>query len=232
MAGPDQPKADMVMQFVRKNGGGAVYAECALDKDPKDEFMNGFTPQTYDTYSDFFEITKFAFGIEVKDEDAAKKNPAANQHKHPSHDKGGKDNPKTKGAFMSWRAATDSDIKNIQYPLEPDKFSFDRLIDSASIDFFEACCTSQTFEKAILVKRVSTDATKPQQGFLKMVFYQVMITGLNWDDGEMLNETCEFVCRGFEVFYKRQKADGSLSEMVSASWDSTGDALPKRNGKK
>ena len=230
MAGPDQPKADMVMQFVRKDGGGPVLAECALETDPDDKFLTGFTPQTYDTYSDFFEITKFEFGVEVKDEDASKKKDKGGTHKDPKG-KDGKDSSKGKGAFLSWRAATDSDVKTIQYPLEPDKFSFERQIDSASIVFFEACCKSQTFEKATLVKRVQTTPDKPAQGFLQMIFYQVMITGLNWDDGEMLNETCEFICRGFEVFYRLQNFDGSLGEKIPAHWDSTGNALPKRTGR-
>jgi hypothetical protein len=50
-------------------GGQDVLAEGVLDKDPKDTLMEGFEPADYDTYSNFFEISDFDFGLELKAED-------------------------------------------------------------------------------------------------------------------------------------------------------------------
>ena len=79
-----------------------------------------------------------------------------------------------------------------------------------------------------MVKRVSTGLPSvtlpnmppmPPVGFLKIKFSDVLIIGLDWDDGDMINETCKFICRGFDLFYRRQNDDGSLDNTTySASW--------------
>lgn len=255
----DDPKSDLVMQFVLD--GRPVLAECALDKHPKDEFMTDFKPADYDTYSNFFEVQKFSFGVEVKDEDSTKAkgqaqagattsagaNVQAHGHGHGQTQAGaaaaqkGKD--KTKGAFRSWRSATDEQVKNaLKFPFETDAFSITRLIDRASPVFFEACCNSQTFDTATLVKRIAVgsglssnsslrvNTGAAAMGFLQIKFSKVLIVNLDWDDGDMITESCEFICQGFEVKYKRQKGDGSLDAAVSASWDYVRDSLPSGQG--
>jgi len=112
------------------------------------------------------------------------------------------------------------------------------VIDSASVTLFEACCGSQTFKSAVFVKRLATGGSNPGQGygnpgraFLRIDFEDVMVTSLNWDDGDMLSESCEFICRGFKFQYRRQQADGRLLEPVSAEWHYKVNALGRKNGK-
>jgi type VI protein secretion system component Hcp len=236
----DQPKSEMFMKFVKKDdwqGGGPVWAECASLKDKDDDWMDDFTPEDVDSYSDFFEVTKFEFGVTVKPEDTSKAGPQT----QPAHGLGarpgghnakGAQNSKSKDAWQSWRSAnTDSDIDNLKYPFEVDKFQFERLIDAASIVLFEACCGSQTFKSAVFVKRLASGGDKPGKTFLRIDFEDVLVTSLNWDDGDMLNESCEFICRGFKFQYRRQDADGALLEPVSAEWHYKVNALGRKNGK-
>lgn len=224
---PEQSKADMVMKFVR-SGGGRVNAECALGKDPADPFMKDFSPASYTSYSNFFEVTKFDFGVEVKDDDTAVGTLSKTTPAGAAPTTKAAASAKAKGGFVSWRSATEDQLKKIDYPVEFDTFSFTRLIDSASPVFFQACCATNSFDSATLVKRVSIGADKPATGFLRLDFKEVLITGIDWDDGEVLNETCKFICKAFSLQYRRQNPDGTLQAAVSASWDQVRDA--RRNG--
>lgn len=223
----DHPKSEMFMQFVTKDGD-ALLAECASEKDKDDDWMRDFNPEDAQNYSDFFEVMKFEFGVSVKSEDTSKSDIA----QHSSGTTGTKENAqnaKAKDAWQSWRAAdSDSDVDNLKYPFQVDKFQFERLIDRASVELFTACCTSQTFKSAVLVKRVASGGSKPGRAFLRVDFSDVMVTSLNWDDGDMLNETCEFICRGFKFKYRRQAADGTLLEPVSAEWAYNANPLGKK----
>lgn len=220
---PDQHKSDIVMMFVQK-GGQAVYAECALDKSPNDPFMTDFKPQTYDRYSNFFEVTKFHFGFEVKDEDKSKDTMTSGAPAGAGLGK--KRVGRVEGEFASWRSANDQQAPKVIYPLEFEAFTFERLIDAASPVFFEHCCNSTSFPSATMVKRVSTGGNAAPEGFLKIEFQDVLITSLSWDDGDMTTEKCEFICRNFALTYRQQKQDGSFGAQSPAQWDYKKNALP------
>ncbi len=213
---PDQPKAEIFMQFVQRGGAGAVLAECAADKNDDDDFMEKFNPASYDEYSDFFEVQKFQFAVQVKDEDTTKKDTQeANKSASPVK----KTEKLAAGAFASWRSATKTQINSLQYPFQPGQFSFTRVIDRASPIFAQACCNSESFESATLVKRVAVGGNEIPMSFLQIKFDDVLIVGLDWDDGDLTSETCKFICRGFEVQYRKQAFDGTLEEVTSqASW--------------
>ena len=210
----DQPKADMVMKFTI-TAGTDISAECALDKAEDDNLMEGFNPQTYDSYSNFFEISKFNFNIKVHEGDSAVSNlsQSAKLTAKPSAD-----NKKLTGQFVRWRSAKAEDLPKLKYPVEFDTFTFTRLIDGASPIFFQRCCNSQSFLSAALVKRVQTEVNKPTKGFLRIDFDHVLVTGIDWDDGDVLSETCKFICRGFVLQYSQQNDDGSLNTPSSAEW--------------
>ncbi len=89
-------------------------------------------------------------------------------------------------------------------------------------------CFITSFQKAILVKRIARDALTRPEGFLRIEFMDVLITSLNWDDGDMTTEKCEFICRDFYLQYRQQNADGSWSSTASASWNFETDALPSQ----
>jgi type VI protein secretion system component Hcp len=218
----DQNKTDLVMRFVLE--GQPVWAECVLDVWKHDDLMKDFKSADYDSYSNFFEIKTFDFSIALKEDDEST-NVIGQQAKTPAST--AKPAAGAGGAFTHWRSATNSEYKKIHYPLEFDKFSFSRVIDSASPVFFQSCCKSQTFDRAVLVKRMSqgsndgSGATRPTVGYLRIDFTEVLITGIDWDDGDMVEEKCEFICRGMTLTYRKQKDDGTVdasSGKVPAVW--------------
>src|SRR4051794_26271953 len=66
------------------------------------------------------------------------------------------------------------------YPFEFGTLSFERLIDRASPVFFQACCSSTKFNKAVLVKRISQGGIANQSwrtlAYLRLEFTDVLIT--------------------------------------------------------
>ena len=227
----DQPKTDMVMKFVPRRPAGPLFSECRLDKDPKDPFMKEFTPApSEDAYSDFFQITKFDFGLEMKEEDKSKEKLSASGSAIPTTQKPfDMAKAMVKGSFVSWRSATDAEIKQgkIKYPVEFETFSFSRIIDAASPIFFESCLNSRTFDSATLVKRVAADNSQYPQSFLQIKFTDVLIIGLDWDDGGLVTENCKFICRGFKLQYRAQGESGVLQGPISADWVPSRDSLPE-----
>jgi len=210
----DQSRADLMMKFVDKDRQ-VVWAESTLNASPGDSFMDGFEPtSSADEYSAFFEVKSFNFAIAVKPQDkgvgALSKQAAASA--------GGGRPSAASDEFLRWRSAKEDEYRKIHFPVEFNAFSFTRLLDAASMPFFTACCNSVSFYSASLVKRVSvgtagSDKMMPM-GFLRFDFRDVLITGVNWDDGDLVSESCTFICRAMRVKYKQQQADGSLRPPV------------------
>lgn len=217
----DQDKTDLMMQFVLK--GKPVSAECSLDVHSNDKMMGEFAKHTsYRNHSNFFEVSNFQMGLNLTEDDQSNSavGPHAHLHGKPAHAHPA--NTRIAGRFARWRSATPDEGRDILYPLEVDKFSFDRLIDAASPIFFASCCDSTTFDKAVLVKRISQGQVggtpRPSVGYLRLVFTDVLITSINWDDGEMVKEQCEFVCQKLEIRYRQQAFEGSVGAPMFASW--------------
>lgn len=209
----DDHKTDIVMRFVTKDKQD-VNSECALDKEKSDDFMKGFQPQTYDSYSNFFEVINFSYGFEVKDESDSKKEGGATNGVKEKKDK------LVTGEFVSWRTGTDKQAKEVSLQLEFRSFKFERLIDSASAIFFDHLVKSLSFSSATLVKRVSVGGDQTALGFLRLDFFDVLLTSLDWDDGEMTKEKCEFICKKFTMQYRPQNDDGSLAKPVTqVTWE-------------
>ena len=220
----EQNKTDLMMRFVLE--GNPVWAECAMQVADDDTLMDDFTRSTdYDTYTNFFEVNDFDFGMSLKESDestsalgqtarpmAAASGPAHHGAQGAGHGARGSG---PSGAFARWRSATNAEYKKIYYPLEVDKFSFSRIIDSASPIFFQACCTSKTFDKAAIVKRLSRGDIDGEErlsaGYLRIDFTKVLITSIDWSDGDMVKEKIDFICQGFKIRYRRQSIDGSVS---------------------
>jgi type VI protein secretion system component Hcp len=210
----DQSKTDLVMKFVQK--GIPVWAESTLDIE-NDDLMKEFTKNAdYDFFTNFFDVSNFEMSLALKDEDQSNK-PASAQSKLAAPNAKGKAN--SAGPYARWRSATPQQYPDIKFPLEFDKFSFQRIIDFASPVFFESCCTSTEFDSAVLVKRVSQGGSDVSaKGFLRIDFTKVLIIAVNWDDGDLITEKCDFICQGMTVTYKHQKADGSFAGTHHAQW--------------
>ena len=175
--------------------------------------MMDFSPSSSaDEYSNFFEVKTFNFDIQATPQDsnqgAYSKLTAAN--------KGINRRPTAQAdEFVRWRSATHAEALDMHFPVEFNEFTITRLLDAASMPFFEACCNSVSFYDAALVKRLSVgtgmgdNALRPM-GYLRFDFRDVLITGIDWSDGDLVTEECKFICRAMRVRYKQQNADGSL----------------------
>jgi len=226
---PDQNATDLVMKFIFE--GKPVWAECALEIDPKDTMMKDFGQNTgYDNYADFFEVSGFDFGISLKEDDESPTGPSVTQPNRTQHGgQGGQQGQQrpAKMPFQRWRSAVGQEYKKIFYPLEFDDFNFERTIDAASPIFFQCCCKSKTFDSATMVKRISQgdtgqsdDSSRPQFGFLRIDFDKVLITSIGWDDGDVVKEKVSFICQKMTIKYRQQRADGLVlaGTEVKAVW--------------
>jgi type VI protein secretion system component Hcp len=202
-----QDKTDLVMKFVLD--GSPVVAECGLEVAPGDPLMKDFNP------GHFFEASSFDMGMSLKEDDESPSplNPAGL----------GSQAARTAapvGQYARWRSATQAEYKKVPFRLEFDRFSFKRAIDRASPIFFEACCGSRTFDSAVLVKRIAQGdqaGGSPSVGYLRVDFTKVLLIGVNWDDGDMVTEHCDFICQGLTIAYRQQQS-GEFGATKSAHW--------------
>ena len=226
---PDETKSDIVMKFVMK-GGGSVWAESTLGVLKADPFMDGFSAVTdYDDYSNFFEIKTFSFSVAVKPQDEGVG--ALSKAGQPAGGGGGPAQA-AHDQFSRWRSATRDEFQKIKFPIEFDTFTFERIIDGASPGFFSACCNQESFESAALVKRISSGVRggtdRMSFGYLRIDFRDVLLTGLAWDDGDMVTERITFICKAMRVRYRQQQADSSLLPATEAIWDQQKDGQSSR----
>jgi type VI protein secretion system component Hcp len=222
----DQTKTDMVM-FFKVTRNQEVPAECALEIDPNDPFMAGFRWAPYQDYSNFFQVLEFNLELALKPDDENVGTMSKNDRDHGKHGQnGGGDgqNSRVSGQFARWRSLSHQQVhsQKVKYPVEFDKFTFKRLIDSASPIFFQNCCNSVSFHEAVLVKRLSTGGNKPGFGFLRFEFKDVLIISVNWDDGDVVAENCTFICKHLLIKYRPQTYSGSPDKAPKpAQWDQT-----------
>jgi type VI protein secretion system component Hcp len=229
----DESSFDIAMKFVR-NGNGAVWAESTLQVAPTDPLMKDFVPiVSYQDYSNFFEVQSFDFAMNVEPEDAGSGklshgaggggplNPVA-----PSGHPGAKGVAGTKGSdpFQRWRSATEDEARKIKFKLSFDSFRFTRVIDGASPIFFQYCSRQMPFESAAIVKRVATGLTggtqRVSEAFMRIDFEDVLLKSVKWSDGELVTESCEFVCSSLKFQYRQQKYGGDLGAPIApAIWN-------------
>jgi type VI protein secretion system component Hcp len=207
-------KADILMKFVDKKRD-SVWAESTLDVLKSDPFLQDFEPITeYSDYSNFFEVKSFNYTMKLAPHDdnvGRMSHPRApSTAAHEAADE-----------FSRWRSATGDAYKKIRFPIEFDNFSFTRTIDGASPLFFNACCNQDSFHSATLVKRVATGGIggieRVAMGYLRFDFLDVMLTNLDWDDGDLVTESCTFICKAMRIRYRQQRADGSFRD--APAWD-------------
>lgn len=250
----DQSPYDMAMKFVGK-GGGTVWAESTLVKDPADELMKDFKPaESLDAYSNFFEVTTFDFGMSVEPDDGEGGGGGKGAGKGRIPPPGGRQpgyspsagllmtGPAGRGdaapgtgssdAFHRWRSATEEEAKKMNFQLHFESFTFTRIVDGASPSFFQNCANQVSFESAALVKRVSRGTLGGQRlplAFMRFDFTNVMLKKVSWEDGELVTENCEFVCEKMTFKYRQQKSDGDLKPVADvAKFDREDDAKRKK----
>lgn len=228
----DDTSFDIAMKFSDEHGF-PVYAESTLAVHPDDKLMEGFKAITdYHQYSNFFEVQSFDFSMSLEPEEAAaeKEKAAASSSakKRPEGSSAASGDP-----FQRWRSAKDDDeARKMKFKLNFDSFRFTRVIDGASPSFFQYCSRQTSFKDAALVKRVAIGMTGGHQRqsltFLRFDFKDVLLKSVKWNDGELVTETCEFVCNSLTFKYRQQKASGELSSPTKETkWDRNLDSIRK-----
>ena len=215
---------DVLMMFNDSNNA-PVAADCRVTVEAGDPMAKGFAAGC------FFEVQDFGFGVGLQDTDpqqAAAQKPApgkaagaqaaANQGKGKGKGKDEDDTPKQKATFTAWRYP-DPRTKQAPYPLDLQPFQFSRAMDRASTTLFSYCASSRVFRSAALIKRTIVGHGKGLMPFLRIDFSDVLVIGVDWDDGDVVKETCKFMARKVEVTYKPQQPDGSLGDKIPGRWD-------------
>jgi type VI protein secretion system component Hcp len=138
----------------------------------------------------------------------------------PPEGKHGKDKEKPRkpgGSFGRWRREPSGTGAGARYPLEVEPISFTRLMDQASTTLLQALCDSQSIASASIVRRaaIGGDAAK---AYLRLDFTDVLITSIDWDDDDLIEEKFKFICRGVQVRFRPQNSDGTLGAAISGVW--------------
>jgi type VI protein secretion system component Hcp len=229
---------DVLMRIVAENGT-PITAECQTKLDPQvDDFVYGFTPGS------FFEVEQFSFGMNIDDKDpnadpvntasapaplaggglaappTARTAPAMTLAATNS-DREKKQGPS--GKFARWKSATPEQIKSMKpYPVLMDEISITRLYDRASPILFDKCCNSESLKSATLVKRRVVGANvQGLRGYLRMTFGDVLLTHIEWENGDVPKETLKFVFRSLKVEYGIVLVQAATVRMesVEVNWD-------------
>ena len=226
---------DVLMRMVLADSAQPLYADCQTEvTTDEDDFV-------YDYYNgQFFEVMDFSFGLNLDDKapttdavnpaaaapPSAGAGPPAGLRLTPADLQaaraglrggrgGGGPQEMPQSAFARWKSATPEQIKSMPpYPLKMDEFSITRLYDKASPVLFEKCCNSDSLASASLVKRKLIGANM-LRGFLRIDFEEVLLTHVEWQNGEVIKETFKFVFRKMTAQYRIVvfKKDSRVPEM-------------------
>lgn len=218
----DKESNDVLMTFIDSNNRG-VAAECTSKWDKKDtDMMEGFQDGR------FFEVDDFDFGVSLGDsEDGGSEGGRSSSsgnlgenslHSPPGRDGAPQNAEKKKAASSSKKFAKYVEGGNIEFKPEIKEVTITKQADISSVRFFQSCLHYGKFKRAILVKRKFTGSYDFHEAFLRLEFKEPLITGIDWDEGEIVKEKIKFICRGITVAYRPQNQGGTLGDARSASW--------------
>lgn len=210
---------DTLMRMVI-SGTDAVAAECQTEVSTDDDAY------VWDYYNgQFFEVDSFRFNLKVTDKfdqggdktgGTSTNSSAGSTSAGTGARQGGLTtrtaplNAKEKAdvpgiVFPKWKSAKPDDITKMMlktpYPIEMGEISIERTYDKASPVLFDYCCNSKTFESCSLIKRKDI-GDKFLRGFLRIDFFEVLVTSVEWKNGEVMKETFNFVFRRLKVQYR------------------------------
>ena len=230
----DNNGTDVLMQLRFDNG--PLEAECQTEVDSDDDpFVSDYDNGT------FFEVKEFSFGMNIDDKDpktdsvnAGSQPFATPQGARGLHGLGdGRLTPaqiaaiaaatKKESKFGRWKSASPSDLQSMKcYPVRMDEVSIKRDYDKASPVLFRQCCLSGAFKSASLIKRKDVGGSK-LRGFLRMEFNDVLITHLEWEDGDTIEESFRFVFRSVTIKYRitllrKGQNEASLQSLPDVEW--------------
>jgi type VI protein secretion system component Hcp len=228
----DNSSSDLLM-LVKPKGKIALEGEALTKYNQSDDMMQDFKPQRY------CELQDFSFGIGLEDNeggdddrgetgtDGADENKLhgsddGNASSRPKSGKsdGGKSRKKVKKfkTFMETGMIppSASNPNRGGYEITLDEITITRQLDRMSVPLVKLWFDQTPLDYIIVVRRKFTGNPAYHEAFLRIKFTDVLITAIDWKDGDSISETMKFVYRGATVAYKPQKADGTLAQAISA----------------
>lgn len=158
-----------------------------------------------------FEVDKFSFGVGTVDDE----NPNNKNDKKKPEDGKKVDNAANRSAnssYKRWRTTG----KALGYPVEFQKVSFTRKIDSSSNGMMQNFLDVLYYDRIILFKRKATGSSAAGLAFVRFDFSNALMVSLDWSNDDEIEETCCFICRAVTISYRPQLPDGTLGAIVSA----------------
>jgi type VI protein secretion system component Hcp len=199
--------SDLIMKFVLN--GNPIQADSTTNlistEGKENELLTGFR-QGY-----MFEIDRFTFRAGTSDIESGQGGPANQKTAAKAHPANGA--ASANHDYSAWRAG-----KHVKYPVDLQPVTFTRSIDSASQFLIQNCIDSVSYDRATLVKRKAAGSIAAGEIFLRLDFIGVLVTGVDWADGEQVSETCHFICRSVTINYRPQLPDGTLGASKSGFW--------------
>jgi hypothetical protein len=80
------------------------------------------------------------------------------------------------------------------------------------------CIDREMFQRISLIKRRATGGPAAGEVFLRLDFLEALLTDVQWNNNDEVEETCEFICRHVCINYRPQLPDGSLGASVQGYW--------------
>ena len=221
-----EPVTDLLM-MISVDGSNGVPAGSTASVNGKDPMNEGFVAGR------FFELEEFGFGMKLESNEGKGTAVSGQSKTTPAGANAatGLAPPKpSEKDFAIWRSVKAGETEPVlPYLCKPEAFTIKRLVDAATPVLFDHCAKRQKFKRAVIIKRYRGQGDGSERGassgvpntltFLRMEFGQVMLTSLDWSDGEVVTETGRFVFQTFSVTFIQQKADGSAGRQIQAGWE-------------
>jgi len=235
-------------RFELKETGEGIPAECPLLISPSDSLaLKRVSDPAYGgpfTANSFCLVDSFSFDVQLLDKESAEhkmrvqKSIAEDVVGDGEVEDSKLEKSVSKGfnassqEFALWRMPPDDDRSNGRNALQnfsakAGEFSLKRRVDSASPKLFEMCCGQLPLAYVSIIKRTMAPArggggagsgAMEAISFLRLDFSDVMVIGVDWSDGDILEETCKFQARSLALRYMAQDANGKLSAVEGYIW--------------
>jgi type VI protein secretion system component Hcp len=233
-----------ILMRIEKTPMDFIESECraVIEANPKvgvkDPLANGFTHQSLGggRKTNYFSIDDFTFPVGLIDTDGG--NPQSKQQQaqmgqmqehlakmQEMMTKMGGEKGSSQKKSSEFTAFMNKGRGAPTYPADLEQMSVTKKMDVSSTKIFDLCNKSTTVYGACILKRKAI-GDNSLRGYLRIDFRQLLITDLNWDDGDVIKEDFKFVCRAATVTYcmSTMTTDGSftgtkLIQLPPQSWN-------------
>jgi type VI protein secretion system component Hcp len=210
----DKDAVDILMTFIQTSGSGVDAESSSIWDDTDTDMMGDFQTGCA------FEVEDFKFSADLRDSEGKDGRGSGSSgrgggtnalHNLPGRNNNAnntqkEDSTKRSSSFAGYLQTGNSR----QYPADVKEITVTKQMESSSVTLLQNCLNAVPFKKAVLVKRKFTGNQQFHEAFLKLEFTEPLITGVDWDQGDVVKETLKFICRGITVVYRPQSDDGTL----------------------